>query len=59
MYYLLFYWIFSSLFAYNFIRDKDTKLLGYHLFMIVLSTLFGMAILPISLGLAVDKILNS
>jgi len=57
--YLLFYWAFSSLFAYNFFTDKKSCLFGHYLFMFILGCLFGWFVLPVVIGKAIDKILNS
>lgn len=56
--YLFFYWIFSSLFAYNYLLDKDNAPLGHHIFMSVLGIGFGWIIFPVVLGDAIDKINN-
>jgi len=59
MNYLLFYWIFSSLFAYGYLLDENEKhLIGHHVLMFLTGIFIGWIILPIKLGKIADKILN-
>jgi len=59
MNYLLFYWIFSSLFAYGYLLDENEKhLIGHHVFMSVLGILFGWITFPLLTGKSINKILR-
>ena len=55
--YLLFYWAFSSLFAYGFWMDLyEFKSIGNHLVSIIFGCIIGWLIFPIMIGHSMVKI---